>query len=469
MKKNLFWAVLVLLASLPTVGNVWAQTVENIVTVDFAKPVSGTKSMSGFLHGVIANKPPDKLILPLRPKQWRASDTDPAVYRKISKSGARIQIVVSDFWGYTGLSTTRPPPYQDFPQFEKLVRSLAQTYKSQQVIWDVWNEPEDPKLPYWKGTFEQFCETYNRAYRVLRQELGPNAIIGGPSFSRYDASLLRQFLDYCKANDCQVNFLSWHELDELNITKISANLDEARTLFVNNPAYARLKIKEIQINEIVGGDAQYSPGAILGYFYYLEKGKADGAAKACWENSSGKSNCDEGALDGLLRQDTLQPTAAWWIYKTYADGVESRVAATTTNPLVAVLGSARSSETNEAQILVGYFKESQEAPARTDVLLKLKSLKRLAFIAEGGRAHIEIQKIRDTGEQAIGNLDFVAEKDYRITNDSLELTINKILVNEAYLVTIAKARFVPVVPRKKDSTSYRRKPLPRNRTKNGRL
>jgi hypothetical protein len=272
--------------------------------------------------------------------------------------------------------------------------------------------------------------------------LGPNAIIGGPSFSRYDKSLLMQFLDFCKANGCEVNFLSWHELDELNITKISPHLDEAHALFVNNPAYAKLKIREIQINEIVGGDSQYSPGVILGYFYYLEKGKADGSSKACWEDALGKSTCNDGALDGLIRQDTLLPTAAWWTYKTYADGVESRVASATTNPLVVALGSSGSSEKKQAQILIGYFKESAEAPAKIDVSINLKSLKSLPFIAAGRRVKVKIQKLRNTGDRAVKNLDFVSEQDFRLSGNSLNLTLSKVSVDEVYLLTVTNAESV---------------------------
>jgi hypothetical protein len=89
-----------------------------IVSVDFAKPDTGVKSMSGFLHGLDTIMPPDNLILPLKPKQWRFSETDPIYYERIKKSGARGQIVLSDFWGYTGLSTNRPWAFEDYPQFE---------------------------------------------------------------------------------------------------------------------------------------------------------------------------------------------------------------------------------------------------------------------------------------------------------------------------------------------------------------
>jgi xylan 1,4-beta-xylosidase len=409
-----------------------------VITVDFAKHDASVKSMSGFLHGLYKTDPPDNLILPLKPRQWRYSETEPIYFERIKKSGARAQIVLSDFWGYTGLSTDRPWAFEDYPQFENFVRRLARANKSPDLIWDVWNEPEDPKLPYWKGTFEQFCETYRRAYSVLREELGPDVMIGGPSFSRYDRALLAKFLNYCKAAGCEVNFLSWHELDESIVTSIPERIEQARRLFVDNPEFAQLKIKEIQINEIIGGGVQYSPGAILGHFYYLEKGKADGASKACWEDSRGKSNCDNGALDGLIATATFQPRAAWWAYKTYADGAASRVASTTTNPKVIALGSSQSDSANKAQVLVGFFRESWTDSAKVNVSINLNNLNNLPFIANNQIVRIKIEKIPDAGEQAVKNLDFISERNHLLSGNSLNITLNDVTVNEVFLITVTR-------------------------------
>lgn len=435
IKKRNFFSFLILIVV--SISNVLGQRAQ--VYVDFAKPL-GVKSMSGFLHGLDNVKPPDKLILPLQPKQWRISETDPAIYDRLKKSGARTQIVLSDFWGYPGLSTNRPWPFHNYNQFEDFVRRLALEHKATGAMWDVWNEPEDPKLPYWKGTFEQFCETYRRAYNVLRRELGPEALIGGPSFSRYDRALLTKFLDFCRTNKCEVNFLSWHELDEATLTGIPDRLSDARRLFLDNPKYSSLKIKEIQINEIVGGGAaQYSPGIILGYFYFLEKGGADGASKACWNNSLKQSNCDNGALDGLVTEN-FQPRAAWWTYKKYADGVDSRVAGSTTDPHVTVLASSRSGAASQAQILIGFFQKTPDDPAETTVSVKVDNIDRLSFIAGDQKARIKIEKIPYAAERAIKRLELISEKEISLSNASVQIALGKISANEVYAVTIAKAR-----------------------------
>ena len=59
-------------------------------------------------------------------------------------------------------------------------------------MFDVWNEP-DPhfdkptdKGAFWGGTEEQFFETYARTAKIIREELGPDAMIVGPSGALHD-------------------------------------------------------------------------------------------------------------------------------------------------------------------------------------------------------------------------------------------------------------------------------------------
>lgn len=434
-----FWLTVFTLLTLvlQTGTNVSGQSVEAIVSVDFAQ-TARVKSVSGFLHGIEAAKPPDNLILPLKPQQWRVSETEPFIQNRVQKSGARIQLVLSDLWGYPGLNTNRSWAYENYAEFEDFVRQIARANKSPEIMWDVWNEPNDPRLPFWKGSFEQFCETYMRAYKILRRELGADAMIGGPSFSHYDKVLLTKFLNFCAANGCEVNFLSWHELDQSVITSIPERINEARRLFLDNPAYSGLKIKEIQINEIVGETAQYSPGSILGYFYYLEKGKTDGACKACWENYAKQSNCYNNSLDGLLTAD-FRPRASWWAYKIYADGAASRVFGTATNSKVAVLGSAESDTADKAQVLIGYFKRFADEPETANVTINLKNLNDLPFISGSRKARVKIEKIPNSGERAIQNLEVIGEKTYLLSGNSLQIALGKIYANEAYLVTVMKS------------------------------
>ena len=150
----------------------------------------GTISMSGILHGIDTAKPPDSSIKPLQPKLWRVGRLD--IYDRVIASGAEFQLVVSDLWGYG--SNPNGWPYQNYPAWEAFIRQLAQQNKGKKIIWDVWNEP-DLKNPFWNGSREQFFETYKRAYKILREELGPSAMIGGPSLSQLQQRISRRFFE----------------------------------------------------------------------------------------------------------------------------------------------------------------------------------------------------------------------------------------------------------------------------------
>src|SRR5262249_48876558 len=215
-------------------------------------------------------------------------------------------------------------PYDDFARWEDYVRQMTQAAQGLDVIWDVWNEPDTSF--FWQGTRAQFFETYQRAYNLLRDNLGPDAWISGPSITQYNHGFLAAFLDFCVANGCEVNALSWHELASTGprIYPIADHLADAYSSFLEDPAYADLNFQEIHINEVIGNQDQYRPGEILGSFYYLEAGGADGACKACWRASDGTSNCGNHTLDGLIFPITSQLRAGWWAYKLYADGVPTR-------------------------------------------------------------------------------------------------------------------------------------------------
>lgn len=439
IRKNfIFWlsALVIACATLLQIGSSASEQVDTAaVEVDFGAKIENVKSASGFLHSFATNKPTESLIRDLKPKQWRVGELDEAKLKRIGDSGARAQIVLSDLWGYPGLTSTGKWAFEDFTAYENFVRRTARANRSKNLLWDVWNEPEDSRLPFWKGSFDQFCETYLRAYKVLRDELGADAMIGGPSFSKYDQAELKRFLDYCLENGCEVNFLSWHELDDRKITSIGRHLREAREMFVENPAYARLNIKEIQINEIVGSRAQNSPGAILGYFYYLEQGNADGASKACWENAAGDYNCYNDTLDGLLNPANFQPTAAWWAYKFYADGTPSRVVSVSDNPRIVSLASSQSSQEKVAQILLGYFRQSASDPLTANVLLNLKNLNSANFTDGKAEIKIRIEKIPAMGERVLLKPELTEERNFKISESAVNLNL-KISVNEAFLVTI---------------------------------
>jgi xylan 1,4-beta-xylosidase len=290
-----------------------------MVSVDFARPVRARSSV-GLLHGMDERDPPDGLIRRLAPRTWRG-DLDSAPYDRAERFGARYILVLSDLWGYPGANWYgRRPPWEDFAAWSGFVREQARANRGRTLVWDIWNDPDQPI--FWNGTQAEFHETYRIAYEAIREELGPGAVIAGPSVSAFRWSWLVGLLDYCREADCEVNALSWHELAGGGpaLRAIPYHLRRARRALVRNPAYVVLGLRELHVNESVGLGGALYPGEQLAYLAFLERGGADAAARACWPDPSGTDNCLSHTLDGLLDSPSLRPRGAWWATAWYARG-----------------------------------------------------------------------------------------------------------------------------------------------------
>ena len=92
-------------------------------------------------------------------------------------------------------------PPKDYAKWSALVtawvRHLHQRYDVSGWLWEVWNEPD---IPYWHGTPEEYDKLYDVTAAAILREL-PDAKIGGPESTGpandRAAAFLRQFLEHC--------------------------------------------------------------------------------------------------------------------------------------------------------------------------------------------------------------------------------------------------------------------------------
>ncbi len=399
------------------------------IQVDFGTPLAVTP-VNGLLHGLNAASPPDSLLLPLRPALWRIGTFDRL--GRVATAGARAELVLSDLWGYPNYFTRRWP-YEDYAAWDRFVDSVARQHASEPVVWEIWNEP-DIRPMFWGGSDAQFLETYRRAYGRLRAVLGPAAVIAGPTYSQYFRERIVGFLDYCVANGCEANVLTWHELGP-DIPAIADHLRDARRTLLENPAFAAVGIRELHVNEVVGEANHYRPGELLATLHYLEKGWADGAAKTCWNDSRGRSTCFNGTLDGLLTADTYQPTADWWVYKAYADGFEGRVAATSVTPEFVAMASRGGAQTGQAQVALAYTGNAAGASS-ISATITLQNLSALPFLQGRRSLTATLRRIPNAGEQAVPQTTLIRQQSVSISNDTGQVSLAGLQAHDAYLLTI---------------------------------
>ncbi len=115
-------------------------------------------------------------------------------------------------------------PPKDYAVWGELVRTfvahLRDRYGAETTrtwLWEVWNEPD---IPYWHGTREEYFKLYDYAVAGVRAAL-PDARVGGPATTNPDSQragdFLRAFLEHCakepSAADGQkvpLDFISFH-------------------------------------------------------------------------------------------------------------------------------------------------------------------------------------------------------------------------------------------------------------------
>ena len=400
----------------------------SVVSVDFARRAPAVHSMSGFLHGADAVTPTDDLVTPLHSALWRMGNQWLTLRDRLAKEKIPTLVILGDNWG------RKMPEAGD--EWAVFVGGMAQKSARYTFAWDVLNEPD--LSPDYHNAPDKFYPIFAQSSQILHQQLGPNALVSGPSISHYDRAYLTHFLDYCKAHNARVEVLSWHELDsDADIPSVEDHVREARRLFVDNPAYKALGIRQIQINEIVGPSAQYRPGEILGYLDALERGGADGACKGCWNDTKGGSNCANNTLDGILTPDMHQPRAAWWAYKAYADTVPARVVSRSSDRSVVAFATAGDGQS--ASVVVGGFTYGDYGCSSVSVVVRLLNVSRLRFAGAGGRVHVKMEKIPDSGEAAVPTLAVVQEQDVAVAGGMTQVTLPPLLPHEAYRLTLGKA------------------------------
>lgn len=90
-------------------------------------------------------------------------------------------------------------PPRDYTKWAELVyqwvRHCIERYGREEVerwYWETWNEPN---IPYWQGTPEEFRKLHDYAIDAVRRAL-PTARVGGPDTAGHGGEFMRAFLDH---------------------------------------------------------------------------------------------------------------------------------------------------------------------------------------------------------------------------------------------------------------------------------
>jgi hypothetical protein len=425
------------LAAVGCDGGTLAQAGPPTIRVNFADPGSQVRSMVGFLHAFSPTTPADSLFAPLRPALWRAGPMGLNVQavQRSRQLGARPVLLLSDLYrGYPLIGWT--PPYADWPAWEARVREVARMTKGQGLIYDVWNEPDTPV--FWAGGDELFFETFRRTERILREELGSEAVVAGPSFATWDEARMERFMEYCRKNGVRVDILAWHEFhQDKTIPQIADNIKRSRRFMKGS--YTSVGVRELHVQEVGTEQQQFRPGSALAYLFYLESGGADGAARACWGEPEGDT-CWNETLDGLLTS-RQERRAVWWAHWAYARTLDARIPSTG-NDEGLVSFATRATASQPARVVVGHF-ERFEGRGAIEVRVRMENVASLLAPGQPRQVRVVVQRIPLSGGAPLHELPVEQEFVVDASAAVVEVVIPDFGVYEGRVLTLTPAPASP--------------------------
>ncbi|SES85948.1 RICIN domain-containing protein [[Clostridium] polysaccharolyticum] len=428
--RKLLGAILTLvliLVSIP-VSNVTQVSAANVMVVDCNNVLRGaTHCANGSLYGIIENVPADvnNLIKPIHPfvvrnparggngNQHPFGDAIKVAKKLQSVPGALVSIDLADILPYW------PYKWPGMQSWLNQIRQFAIDKKASGCTnwygYEIWNEPDGT----WKDSNGcNFNELWRQTYNVLRQT-DPSEKIIGPCDSWYNENRMRSFLQYCKANNCLPDIMSWHELS--GVENVSSHLKAYRNLEKS------LGIRElpISINEYcdVNHDLEGQPGSSARFIGKFERYKVDSAMISWWFVPK------PGRLGSLLATDT-QKGAGWYFYKWYGDMTGDMVYVTPPNDNSKLVDGAACVDKN-SQYISFIFGGPNDGTIRTTI----KNIP--SFI--GSAANVKVEKIDWVSKDTVSyGPTTVSNQNVAVVNGQITVNVNNCNASSGYRIYVTK-------------------------------
>jgi hypothetical protein len=424
-------------------ANVTAQQAEERASLTINASVVAEESYSGvgrgFLHGLNADasEPGDDLLLPLKPRSFRAGgkyegntfwnypegnikwvgmhDVVKAHIQRTTKApyNAIYELVMSDVYGYGAPSPCDNGDCNDWIQFINalLDKMDADGLINDMVRFDIWNEP-DIKDFWTKGT-EQYHAMWNAAVNTIRARF-PHALIVGPSTSGYKHNDLQDRLNRFKADGTVPDIWSWH----FSVDPV-ADADDARTM-LKEAGYPDMKL---DMNEYLL-EGEQKAGTLAWYLARLQRSKIDWASHAIWANC-----CHAGLLDNTLVLSDGQriTTGEYWVYQSSASLTGKALYSEGASGVDLI--ATRDDDTHHLTVLLG------SKNFKGTLTVKIDGLDKMPFSVSGKKVKAVIKRIADG---IIAGPTLESEKVLPVKNGSVEIVIPWIETSDAYFIDVEK-------------------------------
>ncbi len=289
------------------------------LTIDFSKQSELTGRASGFLYGLAENEVPTSEItesiaintLATKPAgglQHPIGDVN-QVYKTFTNAGGEYLFIYTqdmyDTWYYQFDSLEL---YNE--RVKKTVTEMENSEYKDKLVYCIYNEMDNG---VWFGNHWEeanrykFYDAWKSTYNVVKG-INPDAKIAGPGHCGYNYEWNKEFLTYCKENNCLPDMFVWHELagePNYSIYWMEYRFNEFNEM-CDELGVARMPIC---ISEYGLMQTNGIPGESVKWISRLEASDVYGCV-AYWRLAN---NLAETVADDVT------PNSNYWVYKFYAD------------------------------------------------------------------------------------------------------------------------------------------------------
>lgn len=414
--------VMVMLSMIPEIPAMAA----NSFTVDCSSVLRDvTHCANGSLYGITESIPADVngLVAPLKPyvmrnparggsqNQHPYGDAILVSKRLESIPSAKVSIDLADMlpnWPYKWPGMT-----SWLNQVKSFINDKKASGRNNYYGYEIWNEPGGT----WNDANGSFNDMWKQTYDVIRAN-DPGAKIIGPCESYYNNSRMKEFLTFCKANNCVPDIMSWHELSGGPQT-IAPNIKAYRSL----EASLGISPLPLSINEYCDPDhnLEGQPGSSARFIAKFERYMVESACITWWFVPT------PGRLGSLLATNS-QKGAGWFFYKWYGDMSGKMVNVTPPNDNSNLVDGAACVDSNGKYISFIFG-----GPNDGTINTTFKNLP--SFI--GSTASVKVEKVDWVSKDTVSNGTVVlSNTNYNVVNGQISVSLSGCNASSGYRIYI---------------------------------
>ncbi|MBE6791699.1 MAG: carbohydrate-binding protein [Ruminococcaceae bacterium] len=314
-KKIALGVFLTLLSLFIIAGTALSFLIIPTVTFDFSSQSELTGRASGFLYGFAEEDIPSSEIAESIGINALATKTAGGLQHPIgdvrdvsdtflSAGGEMLMVYTQDMYDTWYYQLDSLEEYNE--KVKKTVTEMENSPYKDSLVYCIYNEMDNGA---WLGSFWEeenrykFYDAWKDTYNLVK-EINPDAKIAGPGHCGYNYDFIKEFLVYCKGNDCLPEVVVWHELSDQSIYRIKSNFEGYYSV-CDELGIERLPVC---ISEYGLMRTNGIPGESVKWISRLEEQDAYGCV-AYWRLANNLSD---------TVSDDVTPNSNYWVYNFYA-------------------------------------------------------------------------------------------------------------------------------------------------------